>query len=402
MLFNKILRSSLICLILLTAYNFALAEEPNEPVSTNKSVSANDEKANENASTNAPTNKSSLAKRTTVNGVNIVFTGNNEAFIEVNGQLVKINTVTQNATVASEIPTSTTTETTTVAENNESSPANTANTAENPSETAKAETPQSSEVEPEPTEVNPEDYYAYELVNLPTPKRYEKGAFSVHFTHRFSQSPFARSAADLFGFDSFSISAFGFTYGITDRIYAKVFRTPSSPFRTIEMGGGVHLLQQGKVIPISAALYASVEGRDNFNEHFTTNISGTIGRSFSRYGGIFFAPTVSFNNNPIPNSNPGKTNTTGSFGFGGQINFRPTGSFVMEFVPRVGYKSPGSVSSVAFGLQKRTYRHTFTLTVSNTQSTTTSQYNAGFGSITDRKEFARALVIGFNIYRRFF
>lgn len=382
MSFKKILRFSLLCLILITAHNFALAEEP---TTTEKVVKPEDEKD----TSNSPTINST--KRTIVNGVNIIFTGNNEAFIEVNGQLVKINTTTQSATIA--------TDAAPVTENLTENKPTTEGEGTTPSETASA--PQTEELEP-PTETNPEDQYAYELVNLPTPKRYEKGAFSVHFTHRFSQSPFARSAADLFGFDSFSVSAFGFTYGITNRIYAKIFRTPSAPFRTIEMGGGIHLLQQGKTIPVSAALYASVEGRDNFNEHFTTNISGTVGRSFSHYGGVFFAPTVSFNNNPIPGSNPRKTDTTGSFGFGGQINFRPTGSFVMEFVPRVGYKTPGSVSSVAFGLQKRTYRHVFTLTVSNTQSTTTSQYNAGIGSITDRTEFSRALVIGFNIYRRFF
>ncbi len=385
--FNKFLRFALICLILLTAYNSVLAEEPNNP---EKAVNSNDEKNTNNTNDSNSTN----TKNATINGIKVVFTGNNEALIEVNGQLVKINTIAQSATavtdttVADALATSTKPET----------------PSEDTAKVASEETDKTQSAEPEgaPAVTNPEDYYAYELVNLPTPKRYEKGAFNVHFTHRFSQSPFARSAADLFGFDSFSVSAFGFTYGITDRIYAKIFRTPSAPFRTIEMGGGIHLLQQGKSIPISAALYTSVEGRDNFNEHFTTNISGTVARSISHYGGVFFAPTVSFNNNPIPKSNPGKSDTTGSFGFGGQINFRPTGSFVMEFVPRVGYKTPGSVSSVAFGLQKRTYRHVFTLTVSNTQSTTTSQYNSGIGTFTDRKEFARAVVIGFNIYRRFF
>ncbi|KAF0248422.1 MAG: hypothetical protein FD167_2173, partial [bacterium] len=353
-----------------------------------KNVNSKDEKnTNDSNSTNT--------KNATINGIKVVFTGNNEALIEVNGQLVKINTIAQSATAVTD---------TTVANNSLASTETATPSTEDAAKVASESTDKAQSGEPEeaPIVTNPEDYYAYELVNLPTPKRYEKGAFSVHFTHRFSQSPFARSAADLFGFDSFSVSAFGFTYGITNRIYAKIFRTPSAPFRTIEMGGGVHLLQQGKSIPVSAALYVGVEGRDNFNEHFTTSISGTVGRSISRYGGVFFAPTVSFNNNAIPKSNPGKTDTTGSFGFGGQINFRPTGSFVMEFVPRVGYKTPGSVSSVAFGLQKRTYRHVFTLTVSNTQSTTTSQYNSGIGTFTDRKEFARAVVIGFNIYRRFF
>ncbi len=380
--FFKILRLLLISTILLTFYQSVLAEEP----TIVKTINNNAEKNNSETTPN----NSNTAKRVTVNGVNITFTNTNEALIEINGQLVKINTIAQSATVVDTATATPSAETPAVENNSEASnnvPANT-------------EKDQAKPKEDTTTEPDPEEYYAYELINVPTPKRYEKGAFNVHFTHRFSQSPFARSASDLFGFDSFSVSAFGFTYGITNRIYAKIYRSPL--FRTIEMGGGAQLLHQSKSVPVSASIYASVEGTDNFNEHFTTNISGMIGRSISRYGGVFFAPTVSFNNNQIPGSNPGKTDATGSFGFGGQINFRPTGSFIVEFVPRTGYKSPGSVSAVAFGLQKRTYRHVFTLTVSNGQGTTTSQYNTGFGSITDRKDFARGLVVGFNIYRRFF
>lgn len=381
MQFNKFLYSIMICVILLTSYNFVLAEEPDEKENNTKTIKSTEK-----------TPDTSANKKITVNGVNIVFTGNNEALIEINGQMVKIDTATQSAVGMSDDLTKS------IVENAIPMASTPSENTANENTTATNEAQDSEQVEN--IEPNPEDQYAYELVNVPTPKRYEKGAFSVHFTHRFSQSPFLKSFSDLFGFDSFSLSGFGFNYGITNRIYAKVYRTPL--FRTIEMGGGMHLAQQSKKVPVSAMIYASVEGRDNFDEHFTTNISGMFGRSFSRYGGVFFAPTVSFNNNPVPGSNPGNTNTTGSFGFGGQINFRPTGSFVMEFVPRVGYKSPGSVSSIAFGLQKRTYRHTFTLTISNSQATTTSQYNAGFGSITDRKEFARGLVVGFNIYRRFF
>ncbi|MEW6735594.1 MAG: DUF5777 family beta-barrel protein, partial [Acidobacteriota bacterium] len=154
---------------------------------------------------------------------------------------------------------------------------------------------------------------------------------------------------------------------------------------------------QGKKSPISAAVYASIEGRDNFDDTFTENIAGMLGRSFSRYGSVFFAPTVSINSNPFRNlSSDTKANHTGSFGFGGQFNFRPTGSFLFEYTPRVGYRPDGSRAQVAFGLQKRTYRHVFTLTLSNSQGTTTSQYNSGFGGAR------KGLTFGFNIWRRFY
>src|ERR1051326_1223531 len=100
-----------------------------------------------------------------------------------------------------------------------------------------------------------------------------------------------------------------------------------------------------------------------------------FGHAFSRYGSVFFSPTLSIHTNPnrnIPNADVGPDNT-GSFGFGGQVNIRPTISLITEFTPRVGYLAPGSVAEVGFGLQKRTYRHVFTFTVSNAQGTTTSQ-----------------------------
>lgn len=366
------------------------AEEPTTPKEDKAAV----EKTDDNKAIPNPT----PAKKMVINGVNIIFTGNNEALIEVNGEWVKLNTAAQAASeVTDKTAAQSLLDTATPITPNSTTPENGVANATPAPEGQPADATAKKDATDEP---NPEDYYGYELVNLPTPKHYEKGAFNVHFTHRFSQSPFARSASDLFGFDSFSVSAFGFTYGVTNRLYAKIFRTPLN--RTIEMGGGFQLASQSKKVPFSAAIYSSVEGRDNFNESFTTNIAGMLGRSISHYGSVFFAPTVSFKANPFPDTNPHKTDTTGSLGFGAQVNFRPTGSFIIEVVPRVGYKVPGSVTAIAFGLQKRTYRHTFTLTLSNGQGTTTSQYNVGFGSITDRTAFSRSLVVGFNIYRRFF
>lgn len=329
------------------------------------------------------TNPKPAARRFTVNGITIVFTGPNEALVETNGQTVKIDTAARNVT---EIPAGTAAAAT---ENGDSA------TQEEPTadNSTQQEQPDAASAPQPEAEADPESYYAYELVNVPTPKRYEKYAFAVHFTHRFSQPAFIKAAPDLFGFDSFSASGFGFTFGVTERLYARVYRTPIN--RTIEMGGGFHLLHEGKKSPVSAAIYASVEGRDNFDEKYTYNIQGMLGRTISRYGAIFFSPGVALNSNAFRDL-PGNRDDdhTGHFGFGGQVNFRPTGSFVVEYVPRIGFKS-GTDATISFGLQKRTYRHVFTLTLSNTNGTTTSTYNSGFGGAK------KGLTFGFNIYRRF-
>lgn len=357
------IKRAMTLLVILCCYLMPVnAEQPND-------IKATDNQPAKPASTPA------APKRINVNGMTIMFTGENEAVVELNGKMVKINTSSQSATeVDSSGETPSTEEVTATTTQDDQQPAD-----------------QQSAPQPE-TEIDPESYYAYELVNVPTPKRYEKYAFAVHFTHRFSQPAFVKAAPDLFGFDSFSASGFGFTFGVTDRLYAKIYRTPLA--RTIEIGGGFHLLTEGKKSPVSASVYASVEGRDNFDEEKTYNIVGSFGRTISRYGAVFFSPTVSLNSNPFRDINPKEEKHTGTFGFGGQFNFRPTGSFIFEYTPRIGYKA-GPDAQVAFGLQKRTYRHVFTLTLSNSLGTTTSQYNSGFGGAR------KGLTFGFNIYRRF-
>ncbi|MGH9822639.1 MAG: DUF5777 family beta-barrel protein, partial [Blastocatellia bacterium] len=105
---------------------------------------------------------------------------------------------------------------------------------------------------------------------------------------------------------------------------------------------------------------------------------------------------------------------TGSFGFGADARIRPSVSLMFEFTPRVGFKmgdviplfdsqfniigfKNDSEPEIGVGVQKRIGRHAFSLTLSNTQTTTTSRYNSSNLALSPSN-----FVIGFNIFRRLF
>jgi cytochrome c oxidase subunit 2 len=276
--------------------------------------------------------------------------------------------------------------------------------------------------------------YDYRLINVPTPKRVLKGSVNLYFTHRFAQPvrPLGRSDDDLFGLDSFAVSSFGGFYGITDRLYVSAYRSPICQpglCKTIELGVGYHLLDEGGRSPIALSTYASVEGDHNFKEDYTYNLQLMVARSASKYVHLFFSPAVHLNANGNRRFDPRATDFFprepladqfnqdkhgASFGFGASARIRPTISLMFEYTPRVGFKlgqvdpifvpTTGRVSGftisseaeLGFGIEKDVGRHTFSLTFSNTQTTTTSRYNSS-NQVLPPSRFS----IGFNLYRRF-
>ncbi|HKG23199.1 MAG TPA: DUF5777 family beta-barrel protein [Blastocatellia bacterium] len=281
--------------------------------------------------------------------------------------------------------------------------------------------------------------YDYRLVNVPTPKRVPRHSVNVHFTHRFSTPvrqddvPIKDEAEELFGLDGFSVSSFGLSYGITDRLYAVAYRSPVCQpglCKTIEVGLGYHLLDEVGHFPIALSAYASIEGDDNFTENFTYNIQAMIARSVTGYVNLFFSPAVHINSNGQGRFNPRSEDFfppspvadrfhlgahTGSFGLGVSTRIRPTTSLIFEYTPRVGFKqgrvtplfSPDfsevtgfenkSEAEIGFGIEKRIGRHSFALTFSNTQGTTTSRYNSSNLALPPSR-----FTIGFNLFRRLY
>jgi hypothetical protein len=280
--------------------------------------------------------------------------------------------------------------------------------------------------------------YDYHIVNIPTPKAVRRHSLNMNFTHRFQEpiTPFeledasehiARISKDLLGLDSSAVSSFGVTYGITDRLYASIYRSPLCQpglCKTIEMGFGYHFLDEAGRSPIALSAYTSVEGDHNFTERYTYNFQVMIGRSITRYANVFFSPAAHINANGgdrfkeflsaqplISNLRLGRH--SGSLGFGVNARVRPTASLLFEYTPRVGFKlgqitpvfdstigqltgfKNDSEAEIAFGFEKRIGRHVFSLTFSNTQTTTTARYNSSNLALPPNK-----FSIGFNLFRR--
>lgn len=280
--------------------------------------------------------------------------------------------------------------------------------------------------------------YDYHVVNIPTPKAVRRHSLNMHFTHRFQEiiTPFDQEDADehiarisnnLLGLDSNSVSSFGVTYGITDRLYANVYRSPLCQpglCKTIEIGLGYHFLDEAGRSPIALSAYSSVEGDYNFTERYTYNFQVMVGRSITRFVNVFFSPAAHVNSNgnnrfkEFLSSQPLISELrlgrhTGSLGFGVNGRIRPTTSLLFEYTPRVGFKlgeitpvfdlSIGqltgfkneSEAAIAFGVEKRIGRHVFSITFSNTQTTTTARYNSSNQALPPSK-----FSIGFNLFRR--
>lgn len=298
-------------------------------------------------------------------------------------------------------------------------------------------TPPATIVQDEPKE----DYYAYEpgdepfdyrLVNVPTPKKVPKGTWNMTFSHRFSQplQPFRESGPGLLGLDSMSVSSFGISYGITDKFYVQAARSPlcqKGLCRTIELGVGYHITDQNKRSPVALSTYASVEGNDNFTEEYTYNLQLMLSRQFGRRLFAFFSPALHLNSNGQRRFNPRPddyfpaatvANTFelpkhgASFGIGATFRITPSVMGIFEFTPRTGFKlgkvdpifDPSfnvtgfknvSEPEMGAGVQYSIGKHSFTLTLSNTQTTTTSKYNS-----SNRVLSPRHLIIGFNLFRR--
>ena len=300
-------------------------------------------------------------------------------------------------------------------------------------ETAKVEPKTEQEGEGEYDFDPGEEPFDYRIINVPTPKKVPKGSLNLSFSHRFSQpiSPIRESARNLLGFDSFSISSFNLSYGITDKLYVSASRSPLCQrglCRVIELGIGYHWLDQNEKSPIALNTFASIEGNGNFTEEYNYNLQAMISRRVGKRVYLFFSPGIHLNTNgqkrfnprpeeffpPATIANAFKLPThTVSYGFGTTVLITPKTLALFEFVPRTGFKlgrvapifdnnfnvlgfENKSQPTIGFGIQRNVGKHSFALTFSNTQTTTTSRYNSSNLLLSPRR-----YIFGFNLFRRF-
>ncbi len=223
------------------------------------------------------------------------------------------------------------------------------------------------------------------LVSLPTGRALDRHGFYANFSHRFASDPAftgAGKGAELFGLDSVSISSFGLRYGVTDNLSVSVWRSPSFIGRPIQLMAAYNVFDESREAPLNLAFRVSIEGQNNFQKSFTENFETILSRTVFSRAQVYIVPTASFNARRLVQGGlrsrqildfPG-INTV-SIGFGAAVDIRPTVALVAEVIPTLLNSSDLGIHrpAFAFGIQKKIWRHAFTLALTNSPGTTVSQ-----------------------------
>lgn len=254
------------------------------------------------------------------------------------------------------------------------------------------------------------------LYSLPTGRRLERHGFYVNFTHRFAFDPAfsgrARGAA-LLGLDGFAVASFGFRYGITDKLSISAYRSPSVIGRPIELMAAYHILDEHDGYPLNATFRFSVDGQNNFSKNFTANFEGIFSRSLFKRAQIYVVPTLSLQNRRLildptlenaPPALPGINSF--SLGAGAAFDIRPSVALIGEVIPTLVNGRALGIHRPAFaiGIQKRLWRHAFTLGFSNSPGTVVSQ-RAGTRATflgDPSADTPSGLFIGFDLMRQMY
>jgi hypothetical protein len=175
---------------------------------------------------------------------------------------------------------------------------------------------------------------------------------------------------------------------------------------------GYNLLEEIKGDPLNLMVRASIEGQNNFRKNYTENIEAILSRSITKRAQVYLVPTISFNDRPLVQplgfasdqilDLPGVN--TFALGVGLSIDIRPTVALMAEVIPTLVNASELGIHRPAFsfGIQKKIWRHAFTLALTNSPGTTVSQRadtRAEFLGEPGADTFG-GLTLGFNITRQ--
>jgi hypothetical protein len=272
---------------------------------------------------------------------------------------------------------------------------------------AGAQSPDAAAPPPAPAEVE------LNIINLPTTQSLKKHGSYFRLTHRFARDlrrgDFGQLAEDLFALDNGAIIGLEYRFGITSDLQAGVHRSILS--RTIEMFGRYDRWRQNEQLPVSISLIGSIEGLDNFTEHFQPTIAASISRAFGGTLVLYTVPMyvahtaaadfieghdehthdVGEVDEPAVDEHAGHEDTF-MLGLGGRLRLRPTVYVSAEVSPRLAGHDPLR-ATWGFALEKKTEGHTMQINFTNSWGTTFGQL-ARVGSEHD-------IYLGFNITRRF-
>jgi mono/diheme cytochrome c family protein len=224
------------------------------------------------------------------------------------------------------------------------------------------------------------------LFSLPTGRAVDEHGLYVNFTHRFPyDAAFTGQGrgGELFGLDNFALASLGLRYGVTDKLSVSIYRSPTEIGRPIQLMAAYNILDEHHEAPLNMTVRVSIEGQNNFRKNYTQNIEGIFSRSITSRAQFHVVPTFSFDARPLVQPSgflssdipdlPGVN--TFSIGVGAAYDIRPTVALVAEVIPTLWNASELGIHRPAysFGIQKKLFRHAFTLGLTTSPGTTVSQ-----------------------------
>lgn len=237
------------------------------------------------------------------------------------------------------------------------------------------------------------------VVNLPTQARMPRGGWAFRVTHRFSRplgdGSFGDLVEDFFGFDSGGLIGLEMRYGVARATQVGIHRTSD---RTIELFAQ-HDLRGAVDEPFGAAVFAAVDGLDNFTEDHAPGIGVVLSRRLGERGGVYAMPAVVAHLVPPHQEGTRDPESTTALvvGLGIRFRFSENGALLLEATPRLN--PPDDTASpfrhpVSFGIERTLGGHAFQLNFSNSFGTTLGQMARGGAP--------SGWYIGFNIARKFY
>ena len=211
------------------------------------------------------------------------------------------------------------------------------------------------------------------------------------------------------GLDGFSLSSFGFRYGILDRLSVSIYRSPTFISRPIEFGAAYDLFFEDKHF-LNATARISVDGENDFSRNFTPNFELILSKSVKKRAQFYVVPTLSpfnrhlfspvgYQSRYIPNL-PGFNSF--SLGAGAAVDIRPTVALMAEIIPTfVNATELGIHRPVyGFGIQKKIFRHAFSIGFTTGPGTTVAQRIGTRGAFLGGNPHEDKLFIGFDLTRQ--
>lgn len=224
------------------------------------------------------------------------------------------------------------------------------------------------------------------LFSLPTGREVDRHGLYVNFTHRFPYDPAFSGpgrGGELFGLDNFALASFGLRYGVTDKLSVSAFRSPTLVGRPIQLMVAYNLLDEHHEAPLNLAVRVSIEGQNDFRKNYTQNVEGIFSKSITSKGQFYVVPTMSLDARPLVQASGFRSSdipdypgvNTFSIGVGAAYDIRPTIALIAEVIPTVWNASELGIHRppYSFGIQKRIFRHAFTLGLTTSPGVTVSQ-----------------------------